>query len=316
MKKRLLDRVRERPLLGDGAMGTQLMLAGLEQGSCGEAWNLTHPERVLAIQRRYAEAGSDCILTNTFGGSRIMLNRHSHAGKVEAINRAGVEIAREAFQGRDGYVIGDIGPFGGLMEPYGDFLESDVRDAFDEQVTSLVQAGADAVIVETQTSLEELGLALGAAKRAGAPCIIGSMAYDVTLDGSTFRTMMGIDPERAAQFMEEHDADIVALNCGTGMDMERARQAMERYRKVTGLPVMVQPNAGQPKLSNMQVIYDETPDQMVQGVAPLLGAGVNILGACCGSTPEHIRAFRKAMDQYLGTNGWQWSARKYENQTL
>ena len=316
MKKRLLDRVRERPLLGDGAMGTQLMLAGLEQGSCGEAWNLTHPERVLAIQRRYAEAGSDCILTNTFGGSRIMLNRHSHAGKVEAINRAGVEIAREAFQGREGYVIGDIGPFGGLMEPYGDFLESDVRDAFDEQVTALVQAGADAVIVETQTSLEELGLALGAAKRAGAPCIIGSMAYDVTLDGSTFRTMMGIDPERAAQFMEEHDADIVALNCGTGMDMERARQAMERYRKVTGLPVMVQPNAGQPKLSNMQVIYDETPDQMVQGVAPLLGAGVNILGACCGSTPEHIRAFRKAMDQYLGTNGWQWSARKYENQTL
>jgi 5-methyltetrahydrofolate--homocysteine methyltransferase len=316
MKKRLLDRVRERPLLGDGAMGTQLMLAGLEQGSCGEAWNLTHPERVLAIQRRYAEAGSDCILTNTFGGSRIMLNRHSHAGKVEAINRAGVEIAREAFQGRDGYVIGDIGPFGGLMEPYGDFLESDVRDAFDEQVTALVQAGADAVIVETQTSLEELGLALGAAKRAGAPCIIGSMAYDVTLDGSTFRTMMGIDPERAAQFMEEHDADIVALNCGTGMDMERARQAMERYRKVTGLPVMVQPNAGQPKLINMQVIYDETPDQMVQGVAPLLGAGVNILGACCGSTPEHIRAFRKAMDQYLGTNGWQWSARKYENQTL
>ena len=316
MKKRLLDRVRERPLLGDGAMGTQLMLAGLEQGSCGEAWNLTHPERVLAIQRRYAEAGSDCILTNTFGGSRIMLNRHSHAGKVEAINRAGVEIAREAFQGREGYVIGDIGPFGGLMEPYGDFLESDVRDAFDEQVTALVQAGADAVIVETQTSLEELGLALGAAKRAGAPCIIGSMAYDVTLDGSTFRTMMGIDPERAAQFMEQHDADIVALNCGTGMDMERARQAMERYRKVTGLPVMVQPNAGQPKLINMQVIYDETPDQMVQGVAPLLGAGVNILGACCGSTPEHIRAFRKAMDQYLGTNGWQWSARKYENQTL
>jgi 5-methyltetrahydrofolate--homocysteine methyltransferase len=316
MKKSMLDAIQERPLLGDGAMGTQLMMAGLEQGSCGEAWNLTHPERVLAIQRRYAEAGSDCILTNTFGGSRIMLNRHSHSGKVEAINRAGVEIAREAFQGRDGYVIGDIGPFGGLMEPYGDFLESQVRDAFDEQAAALVQAGADAVIVETQTSLEELGLALGAAKRAGAPCIIGSMAYDVTLDGSTFRTMMGIDPERAAQFMEEHGADIVALNCGTGMDMVRARQAVERYRKVTALPVMVQPNAGQPKLVNMQVVYDETPDQMVQGLAPLLEAGVNILGACCGSTPEHIRAFRKAMDQYLSTNLGQWNSRKYENQTL
>jgi 5-methyltetrahydrofolate--homocysteine methyltransferase len=314
--KDLLHALRDRPLLGDGAMGTQLMLAGLEQGSCGEAWNLTHPERVLAIQRRYAQAGSDCILTNTFGGSRIMLNRHSLSGNVEAINRAGVEIAREAFQGRDGYVIGDIGPFGGLMEPYGDFTESDVRGAFEEQAAALVAAGADAVIVETQTSLEELALAIGAAKCAGAPCIVGSMAYDVTLDGSTFRTMMGIDPERAAQFMEEHGAHIVALNCGTGMDMERARQAVERYRRVTALPVMVQPNAGQPKLVNMQVVYDETPDQMAPGVTPLLDAGVNMIGACCGSTPAHIRAFRKAMDQYLGANGWKWSARKHENQTL
>jgi 5-methyltetrahydrofolate--homocysteine methyltransferase len=316
MKKRLLDRILERTLLGDGAMGTQLMIAGLEQGSCGEAWNLTHPERVLAIQRRYAEAGSDCILTNTFGGSRIMLNRHSHAGKVEAINRAGVEIAREAFEGRDGYVIGDIGPFGGLMEPYGDFQESDVRDAFEEQAAALVAAGADAVIVETQTSLEELGLAIDAAKRVGAPCIIGSMAYDVTLDGSTFRTMMGIDPERAAQFMEEHGANIVALNCGTGMDMQRAREALERYRKVTSLPVMVQPNAGQPKLVEMKVVYDETPEQMVQGVKPLLEAGVNILGACCGSTPDHIRAFRKAMDEYFQAAAGERSTPEYENQTL
>ncbi len=316
MKKRLLDAIQERPLLGDGAMGTQLMIAGLEQGSCGEAWNLTHPERVLAIQRRYADAGSDCILTNTFGGSRIMLNRHSQAGKVEAINRAGVAIAREAFQGRDGYVIGDIGPFGGLMEPYGDFQESDVRDAFGEQAAALVAAGADAVIVETQTSLEELGLAISAAKQAGAPCIIGSMAYDVTLDGSTFRTMMGIDPERAARFMEEHGVDIVALNCGTGMDMQRALQAVERYRRVTSLPVMVQPNAGQPKLVNLQVVYDETPAQMVRGVAPLLAAGTNILGACCGSTPDHMRAFRNAMDEYLSTSGHRWSARTYENQTL
>src|ERR1039457_5671583 len=249
MKKLLQDAIKERPLLGDGAMGTQLMFAGLEQGNCGEAWNLTHPERVLAIQRRYAEAGSDCILTNTFGGSRIMLNRHSNAGKAAEINRAAVAIVREAFGARDGYVIGDIGPFGGLMEPYGEFTETQVREAFNEQACALVEGGADAIIIETQTSLEELLLGIEAAKEAGARCIIGSMAYDVTLDGSTFRTMMGIDPERAAQFMEEHGADIVALNCGTRMDMERAREAVVRYRKVTGLPVMVQPNAGQPKLS-------------------------------------------------------------------
>ncbi len=304
MKKTLLDAIAERPLLGDGAMGTQLMIAGLEQGNCGEAWNLTHPERVLAIQRAYVEAGSDCLLTNTFGGSRIMLNRHSHADDVVAINAAAVAIAREAFGSRDGYVIGDVGPFGGLMEPYGEFTEAQVLDAFREQTTALVDAGADGIIIETQTSLEELALGLQAAREAGATCVIGSMAYDVTLDGSTFRTMMGVDPERAAEFMQEHGANIIALNCGTGMDMERARQAVLRYLEISELPIMAQPNAGQPKLVDMKVVYDETPDQMVRGVVPLLEAGARIIGGCCGSTPDHIRAFRQAMNMH-----WQESRR-------
>src|SRR5688572_1383875 len=284
-------------------MGTQLMIAGLEQGNSGEVWNLAHPERVRAIQRRYVEAGSQCLLTNTFGGSRIMLNRHSHPDDVVAINAAAVAIARDAFGGRDGYVIGDIGPFGGLMEPYGEFTEAQVLDAFREQAKALVEAGADAIIIETQTSLEELRLGLMAARDAGASCVIGSMAYDVTLDGSTFRTMMGIDPERAAEFMQEHGADIVALNCGTRMDMERAREAVERYKRATDLPVMAQPNAGQPKLVDMKVVYDETPDQMVRGLFALLDAGTNIVGACCGSTPDHIRAFRQELDQYLSAQG-------------
>jgi len=279
-------------------MGTQLMLAGLEQGNCGEAWNIRHPERVLAIQQRYVQAGADCLLTNTFGGSRIMLNRHSEADDVVSINAAAVRIAREAFGERDGYVIGDIGPFGGLMEPYGEFRETQVWNAFSEQAEALIEAGADAIIIETQTSLEELGLGLRAAREAGAACVIGSMAYDVTRDGSTFRTMMGIDPERAAEFMEEHGADIVALNCGTGMDMERARQAVLRYRDATSLPVMAQPNAGQPKLVELKVVYDEAPDQMVAGVVPLLEAGAHIIGGCCGSTPDHIRAFRQVMDRF------------------
>jgi 5-methyltetrahydrofolate--homocysteine methyltransferase len=303
MTKLLQDAIRERPLLCDGAMGTQLMIAGLEQGNCGEAWNLTHPERVLAIQQRYAEAGSECILTNTFGGSRIMLTRHSEGDHVAVINKAGVEITRQAFGNRDGYVIGDIGPFGGLLEPYGDFSEARVRSAFEEQAAALVEGGADAIIIETQTSLEELLIGIQAAQQAGAPCIIGSMAYDVTLDGSTFRTMMGIEPERAAAFMEEHGAHIVALNCGTRMDMQRALTAVERYKSATSLPVMVQPNAGQPRLVDMKVVYDETPDQMVRGLMPLLEAGANIVGACCGSTPEHIRAFRKVMDEFLESKG-------------
>jgi len=316
MKKLLQDAIRERPLLGDGAMGTQLMLAGLEQGNCGEVWNITHPERVLAIQRRYVEAGSECIITNTFGGSRIMLNRHSEGDRVVEINRAGVQIARQAFGGSEGYVLGDIGPFGGLLEPFGDFTESEVRSAFEQQAAALVEAGADAVIVETQTSLEELLIGIESAQAAGAKCIIGSMAYDVTLDGSTFRTMMGIEPERAAEFMQEHGAHIVALNCGTGMEMQRAREAVLRYKSVTSLPVMVQPNAGKPRLENMKVIYDETPEQMAQDLLPLLETGVNIVGTCCGSTPEHIRAFRKVLDKFLESKGIEVSGGRRESQTL
>ena len=300
-KKPLLEAIKDGPLLADGAMGTQLMLAGLEQGACGEAWNLHEPEKVLAIQRAYAQAGSDCLLTNTFGGSRIMLTRHGHGEDATAVNRAAVQIARQAFGDRRGYVLGDVGPFGGLMEPYGEIPTATVRAAFDEQIQALVDAGVDAIIVETQTALEELGLAVAAARDAGAPCIIGSLAYDVTLDGGTFRTMMGIDPERAAAFLQENGADVVALNCGTGMDMERARQAVTRYKQVTSLPVMAQPNAGQPKLVNMKVIYDETPEEMVAGVEPLLAAGADVVGACCGSTPAHIRAFRGALDRFLRT---------------
>src|SRR5262245_15561039 len=209
MNKRLHEAVRERPLVCDGAMGTQLMLAGLEQGGCGEPWNLTHPERVLAIQRRYVDAGADCVITNTFGGSRTMLTRHGHADELRAINQAGVRIAREAFGDRPGYVLGDIGPLGPILEPYGDLPAKDAQAAFEEQAAALVEAGADAIIIETQTALEELGLAIDAAKAAGAACIIASLAYDLSNDGTFFKTMMGISPEKAAKFVEKQGAHIV-----------------------------------------------------------------------------------------------------------
>src|SRR6266571_654393 len=132
MKKTLLEALLHRPLVCDGAMGTQLRLAGLEQGGCGELWNVTNPDRVLAIQRRYVEAGADCLITNTFGGSRLMLMRHGHADDLRAINQAGVRIAREAFGERTGYVLGDIGPLGAILEPYGDLSAKDARIAFEE----------------------------------------------------------------------------------------------------------------------------------------------------------------------------------------
>jgi 5-methyltetrahydrofolate--homocysteine methyltransferase len=294
---KLLEALKHRVLLGDGAMGTQLQQAGLPPGGCGEAWNLDAPEKILAIQRAYVDAGSDCVITNTFGASRIMLERHDEEGRVREINRAGVEIARRAFGEREGYVLGDIGPFGGLMEPYGEIPEALVSKAFAEQAEALVSGGADAIIVETQTALEELGLAIAAAKAAGAPAVIGSMAFDRMQEGEEVRTMMGTSPEQAAEFMAEAGCDIVALNCGTGIDMRLAVDIARRYRSACSLPIMAQPNAGLPVLENMKVLYKETPEEMARGLEDLLETGVAIVGGCCGSTPAHIRKFREVLDR-------------------
>ena len=299
MSETFMQAFGRRVLLGDGAMGTQLQCAGLEAGGCGEAWNLEHPDRLLAIQKAYVKAGSDCLTTNTFGGCRIMLERHGRERDVAAINRAGVEVAREAFGEAAGFVIGDIGPFGGLMEPYGEVTQQQVREAFAEQAEALVSAGVDALIIETQTALEELAIGIEAAKKAGAPCVIGSMAYDVTRDGSEIRTMMGIDPEQAAAFMRDAGVDVLALNCGTGIGVEWAAKAVRRYQAVSDLPTMAQPNAGQPVLEKMKVVYKQTPQEMVAELPQLLETGVNIVGACCGSTATHLALFRETIDRFM-----------------
>ena len=296
VRQSLLEAVAERVLLADGAMGTQLQQAGLEPGGCGEIWNVDNPDPVLAIQRAYVEAGADCLLTNTFGACRIMLERHSFDDRVAEINARGVAVAREAFAARPGFVIGDIGPFGGLMEPYGDIPQAAVRDAFCEQAAALVDAGADAVIIETQTSLEEIGLGIAAAKEAGAPCVIGSMAFDLNRNGKDVRTMMGVKVEQAAEVLQEAGADIVAINCGTGIDITWAARILKRYRSASDLPLMAKPNNGLPELVDMQVVYRQTPDEMLVGLDDLLAAGARIVGGCCGTTAAHIRRFRGALD--------------------
>ena len=292
----LLEAIVERVLLADGAMGTQLQQAGLEPGGCGEIWNVDNPEPVLAIQRGYVEAGSDCLLTNTFGACRIMLERHSFDARVAQINAHGVAVARAAFGAKAGFVIGDIGPFGGLMEPYGDIPQDAVRDAFREQAAALVDAGADAIMVETQTSLEEIGLGIAAAREAGAPCVIGSMAFDLNRNGKDVRTMMGVKVEQAAEVLQEAGADILAINCGTGIDMTWAARILQRYRSASDLPLMAKPNNGLPELIAMQVVYRQTPDQMLVGLDDVLEAGARIVGGCCGTTAQHIRRFRTALD--------------------
>jgi 5-methyltetrahydrofolate--homocysteine methyltransferase len=298
MKKSLLETLRARRLVCDGAMGTQLMLAGLANGDCGEAWNLSHPERVLKIQRNYVEAGADCLITNTFGGSRLMLKRHGHVEHLRQINQSGARIAREAFGGREGFVLGDLGPLGAILEPYGDLPQDEANAAYEEQARALVEAGVDAIIIETQTSLEETGVAIDAAKAAGAPAIIVSLAYDLSQDKSFYVTMMGVKPEDAAQFAGERGANIIALNCGTGMDMSGAAMVAKKYCSACNLPVMVQPNAGLPVLENMKAVYKQLPADMAKNVPDAISAGANIIGSCCGSTPEHTRAIREVVEKF------------------
>ena len=296
----LLEAIAERVLLADGAMGTEQQRAGLEPGGSGEAWNVDNPDAVLAIQRGYVEAGSDCLLTNTFGACRVMLERHSLADRVAEINAQGVALARAAFGGRPGYVIGDIGPFGGLMEPYGEVAQEAVLAAFREQAAALVGAGADAVIIETQTALEEIGLGIAAAREAGAACVIASMAFDLNRDGKDVRTMMGVRVEQAAEVLQEAGADILAINCGTGVDMTWAARILKRYRSASDLPLMAKPNNGLPELIDMEVVYRQTPERMLVGLDAVLAAGARIVGGCCGTTAEHVRRLRGVVDAWNG----------------
>lgn len=290
--------LRERVLLCDGAMGTELQRSELEPGGCGESLNLERPETILAIHRAYVEAGADCITTNTFGASRVMLERHGYGDAVKGIALAGVQLARQALDTLPGYVLGDVGPLGGLLEPYGGISEARARAAFSEQIGALVDAGADAILIETQTALEELGVAIAAAHDVGAPLIIGSVAYDVTHAGNDLRTMMGVAPEDAALFLSDAGVGVLGVNCGSGVDAAWAARAVQRYKLVADLPTLAQPNAGQPVLENLQAVYKQSPESMASEIQTLLDAGVSMVGGCCGTRPAHIRLFKELVDRH------------------
>jgi 5-methyltetrahydrofolate--homocysteine methyltransferase len=295
MQQALLEVIKERILLSDGAMGTQLQAEGLESGDCGDYWNLSHPQKVENIQAAYVAAGTDVLITNTFGGCRLSLARHGHGDEVAAINIAAAEIARRALGTNGSFVLGDIGPFGGLMEPYGTATSQQVTDAFREQAEALVSGGVDGIIVETQTALEEAAIGVEQALAAGSNCVIVSFSFDVTQDGSDLFTMMGVSPEAAAEFAESSGAHMIGINCGTGVDIGWATKVTRRYRAVCDLPVIAQPNAGAPELQEGKVVYLQTPEQMAEQVGGLAEAGANIIGACCGSAPAHIAALRKRL---------------------
>lgn len=280
-------------------MGTQLQLAGLEPGSCGDLWNVERPAAVQQIHRSYADAGAQLITTNTFGANGIGLERYGEARRVAEINRAGAELARVAAQSGT-YVLGDIGPFGGFLAPLGEYQTQHIFDVFAEQAAALLAGGVDAIIVETMSAIEEAVVAIQAARAAGAQLVLATMAFDRTHVGP--RTMMGATPEQSAEALVQAGAAIVGANCGASLDLDDFVDIIVGMRRaVPGVPIIAQPNAGQPQLTpSGEIEYPTDPQHFAGGVGKLLDAGAAIVGGCCGTTPSHIRAVAELLRAQRG----------------
>jgi 5-methyltetrahydrofolate--homocysteine methyltransferase len=277
-----------RPLLGDGATGTQLQLRGLAPGAAGEFWNVDRPDLVGQVHQAYLTAGSDLLTTNTFGGTSYVLAGHGAADRVRELNLAGARLAREV-AGDRAWVLGDMGPFGGLLEPLGEALPEEVTLAFRTQADALLEGGADLLLVETMSDPAEAALAVQAAKAAGAEFVIATYAFQQSAVG--YRTMMGAGVPAALAAVIEAGADAVGANCGTELSLaDYARLTAELSAAAAGRPVIVQPNAGSPRLVEGRVCYDESAAQFAAAVPQFLPAGARIVGGCCGSTPAHIAA--------------------------
>lgn len=288
MTSSLANRLEHGPLLvGDGAMGTELQRAGLEPGACGDAWNLTCPDRVHAIHAAYVAAGADLVLTNTFGTNRFVLARYGLAGRAPEIARAAARIARDA-AGPHAFVLGDVGPCGGLMEPLGEIAAADLDVSLRETMGALLDAGVDGLVIETMTAIEELTLALRVARELAAPVVVASMAFDRSR--GRFRTMMGVTPEDAGAAARDGGATLVGANCGRGVDPPDFAELGRALRAASGRDVMLQPNAGQPVWRDDKVVYPLSPDAMAEQLLTLAPVA-RVVGGCCGTTPAHIRAF-------------------------
>lgn len=288
----ILDRIaRGETLISDGATGTYLQQRGLEPGGCPEALNADRPEIVRQMAREYFAAGADIALTNSFGGSRFMLGKYGYAHRAPELNRLAAQHARnQAPPGR--YVVGSVGPTGEFLEPLGELSPAQMLDAFQEQIDALVDGGADAIVIETMTALEEAKLAVQAARRHSTLTIMATMTFDKGPRG--FFTMMGVTPQRAVADLQDAGAHIVGANCGNGSDvmLELARE----LRAATDGPLLVHSNAGIPAVRRGEIVYPESPEYMASRFRALAeDLGVNIIGGCCGTDPRHILALSDAL---------------------
>jgi len=283
MKKKI---TADSHLLADGAWGTEFMRMGLNPGGCPEEWNITHADKVLEIGKRYADAGSDIILTNTFGANTNILHRYGLIDKITEINKAGAQISRRA-AGDNVLVFGSIGPFGKIISME-EADENDVKKSIILQAQALLEGGVDGIALETMTDLSELVLAVKTVKALTGLPVVASMSYD---SGPARQcTMLGVSPEEAALSCTKAGADIIGTNCGLGVDS--SVRICRILRQHTALPIWVKANAGFPELIGDTVRYSMDPDGYADFIPELLKAGANIIGGCCGTHSGHIKKIR------------------------
>ncbi len=274
--------------IADGAWGTELDKLGCPPGFCREEWNVTKPELVEQVAKSYADAGAEIVLTNTFGANRFVLERHERGDKVADFNRAGSAVSKKGAGGR-AKVFGSIGPSSKIVM-MGEVEEDELFEAFKAQAVALAEGGADGLVVETMTELAEATLAIKAAKSTGL-LVVGSMTFDSGQDHT--RTMMGVSPEQAVEAQTAAGADIIGCNCGIGI--ENYLKVAALLRAATDKPIWVKANAGLPEIDGGKVVYRMTPQEYAEKAQGLVDAGANIIGGCCGTSPEFIAALKKTL---------------------
>ncbi len=293
----LRERISQDLFLLDGAMGTQLIARGIQVGKCNDYLNVESPDVVSDIHRSYFEAGSDAVLTNTFGANKYALGRHRLTEEAAKINSAGARIARKA-AGEEKYVLGDIGPSGDFLEPLGSLKVEELKEAFAQQAKALLDGGVDGFIIETMTALDEVTIAIEAVKSVGGGVpVLASMSFDRA--GGDFKTMMGVGIEAAAAKIVSLGVDAVGFNCGTASLDEYIELTEKFVSAVQALSadviVYAEPNAGKPELVEDRAVYKVSPEDFAAAVEKIHSAGVNVIGGCCGTGPAHIKALAKKL---------------------